>query len=79
MKEDKENTRPKERKLEIKYEDDGEKAEKTKEKKEAMTKVKAASSLAASATTRRLCDCVGQKSNHQQEKRPSKNIRSARL
>eukprot|EP00066_Takifugu_rubripes_P006114 XP_003970655.1 PREDICTED: regulator of nonsense transcripts 3B [Takifugu rubripes] len=38
MKEDKENTRPKERKLEIKY-DDGEKTEKTKEKKEAMTKI----------------------------------------
>lgn len=38
MKEDKENTRPKERKLEIKY-DDAEKTEKTKEKKEAMTKV----------------------------------------
>lgn len=42
MKEDKENTRPKERKLEIKY-DDAEKIEKMKEKKEAMTKVKLAS------------------------------------
>lgn len=42
MKEDKENTRPKERKLEIKY-DDAEKIEKTKEKKESMTKVKLAS------------------------------------
>lgn len=42
MKEDKENTRPKDRKLEIKY-DDVEKTEKTKEKKEAMTKVKLAS------------------------------------
>lgn len=42
MKEDKENTRPKERKLEIKY-DDAEKIEKTKEKKEAMTKVQPAS------------------------------------
>lgn len=42
MKEDKENTRPKERKLEIKY-DDAERTEKTKEKKEAMTKVKLAS------------------------------------
>lgn len=50
MKEDKENTRPKERKLEIKY-DDSEKTEKTKEKKEAMTKVKLASSLAISVTT----------------------------
>lgn len=50
MKEDKENTRPKERKLEIKY-DDGEKTEKAKEKKEAMTKVKLASSLAISVTT----------------------------
>lgn len=38
MKDDKENTRPKERKLEINY-DDGEKTEKMKEKKEAMTKV----------------------------------------
>lgn len=43
MKEDKENTRPKERKVEIKCED-VEKTEKPKEKKEAMTKVKLASS-----------------------------------
>lgn len=40
MKEDKENTRPKERKVEIKCEA-GEKTEKSKEKKEAMTKVPA--------------------------------------
>lgn len=38
MKEDKENTRPKEKRVEIKYED-GEKTEKSKEKKEAMTKI----------------------------------------
>uniref|UniRef100_A0A8D0A957 UPF3B regulator of nonsense mediated mRNA decay n=1 Tax=Sander lucioperca TaxID=283035 RepID=A0A8D0A957_SANLU len=38
MKEDKENARPRERKLEIKCED-GEKTEKSKEKKEAMTKI----------------------------------------
>nr|XP_046263052.1 regulator of nonsense transcripts 3B [Scatophagus argus] len=38
MKEDKENTRPKEKKVEIKCED-AEKAEKPKEKKEAMTKI----------------------------------------
>ncbi|XP_045897676.1 regulator of nonsense transcripts 3B [Micropterus dolomieu] len=38
MKEDKENTRPKEKKVEIKCED-GEKTEKPKEKKEAMTKI----------------------------------------
>ncbi|KAA8588732.1 regulator of nonsense transcripts 3B [Etheostoma spectabile] len=38
MKEDKENARPRERKLEIKCED-GEKMEKSKEKKEAMTKI----------------------------------------
>lgn len=38
MKEDKENTRPKERKVEINCED-GEKTEKPKEKKEAMTKI----------------------------------------
>ncbi|XP_059202175.1 regulator of nonsense transcripts 3B [Centropristis striata] len=38
MKEDKENARPKDRKLEIKCED-GEKIEKSKEKKEAMTKI----------------------------------------
>ncbi|KAM9795280.1 regulator of nonsense transcripts 3B [Neosynchiropus ocellatus] len=38
MKEDKENTRPKDRKVEIKCED-GEKSEKCKEKKEAMTKI----------------------------------------
>ncbi|XP_042349056.1 regulator of nonsense transcripts 3B [Plectropomus leopardus] len=38
MKEDKENARPKERKVEIKCED-GEKTEKSKEKKEAMTKI----------------------------------------
>lgn len=44
MKEDKENTRPKERKIEIKY-DDAEKIEKTKEKKETMTKVILASYL----------------------------------
>lgn len=42
MKEDKENTRPKEKKVEIKCED-GEKTEKIKEKKETMTKVKLAS------------------------------------
>lgn len=53
MKEDKENTRPKEIKLEIKY-DDAEKTEKTKEKKEAMTKVKLASSLAISVRSHRL-------------------------
>lgn len=41
MKEDKENTRPKEKKVEIKCED-GEKTEKCKEKKEAMTKVEVA-------------------------------------
>uniref|UniRef100_A0A1A8MYV5 UPF3 regulator of nonsense transcripts homolog B n=1 Tax=Nothobranchius pienaari TaxID=704102 RepID=A0A1A8MYV5_9TELE len=38
MKEDKENTRPKEKKVELKCED-GEKTEKSKEKKEAMTKI----------------------------------------
>lgn len=38
MKEDKENTRPKEKRVEINCED-AEKTEKTKEKKEAMTKV----------------------------------------
>ncbi|KAI3351591.1 hypothetical protein L3Q82_020425 [Scortum barcoo] len=38
MKEDKENTRPKEKRVEIKCED-GEKTEKPKEKKEAMTKI----------------------------------------
>lgn len=38
MKEDKENTRPKEKKVEIKCED-GEKTERSKEKKEAMTKI----------------------------------------
>ncbi|XP_047441928.1 regulator of nonsense transcripts 3B [Mugil cephalus] len=38
MKEDKENTRPKEKKVEIRCED-GEKTEKLKEKKEAMTKI----------------------------------------
>ncbi|XP_056141789.1 regulator of nonsense transcripts 3B [Lampris incognitus] len=38
MKEDKENTRPKEKKVELKCED-GEKTEKPKEKKEAMTKI----------------------------------------
>lgn len=43
MKEDKENTRPKERRVEIKCED-AEKLEKPKEKKEALTKVTAASS-----------------------------------
>lgn len=43
MKEDKENTRPKERRVEIKCED-SEKLEKPKEKKEALTKVNAASS-----------------------------------
>lgn len=42
MKEDKENTRPKDRRVEIKCED-GEKTERPKEKKEAMTKVKVAS------------------------------------
>lgn len=42
MKEDKENTRPKEKRVEIKCED-AEKTEKVKEKKEAMTKVKLAS------------------------------------
>lgn len=42
MKEDKENTRPKEKKVEIKCED-AEKTEKPKEKKETMTKVKLAS------------------------------------
>lgn len=42
MKEDKENTRPKEKKVEIKCED-ADKTEKPKEKKETMTKVKLAS------------------------------------
>lgn len=42
MKEDKENTRPKERKVEIKCED-ADKMERPKEKKEPMTKVKLAS------------------------------------
>ncbi|XP_038145513.1 regulator of nonsense transcripts 3B isoform X1 [Cyprinodon tularosa] len=42
MKEDKENTRPKEKKVEIRCED-GEKTEKCKEKKETMTKVETAS------------------------------------
>lgn len=41
MKEDKENTRPKEKRVEIKCED-GEKTERPKEKKEALTKVKVA-------------------------------------
>lgn len=44
MKEDKENTRPKEKRVEIRCED-GEKTEKSKEKKEAMTKVKLANRL----------------------------------
>lgn len=44
MKEDKENTRPKENKVEIRCED-AEKTEKPKEKKEAMTKVKLASDV----------------------------------
>lgn len=47
MKEDKENTRPKEKKVEIKCED-GEKTERSKEKKEAMTKVKLASFVSSS-------------------------------
>lgn len=42
MKEDKENTRPKDKRVEIKCED-SDRAEKPKEKKEAMTKVKLAS------------------------------------
>lgn len=42
MKEDKENTRPKEKRAEIKCEDE-EKTERSKEKKEALTKVKVAS------------------------------------
>lgn len=42
MKEDKENTRPMAKKVDIKCED-AEKMEKCKEKKEAMTKVKLAS------------------------------------
>lgn len=42
MKEDKENTRPREKRMELKCED-GEKTERSKEKKEAMTKVKRAS------------------------------------
>lgn len=42
MKEDKENARPKERKFELNCED-GEKTEKSRERKEAMTKVKLAS------------------------------------
>lgn len=42
MKEDKENTRPREKRVEIKCED-LEKTEKSKEKKEAMTKVQFAS------------------------------------
>lgn len=46
MKEDKENTRPKDKRLEIKCED-GEKTEKSKEKKEAMTKVKLASCVSS--------------------------------
>lgn len=45
MKEDKENTRPKDKRVEIKGED-GEKMEKCKEKKEAMTKVKSLTVLA---------------------------------
>lgn len=44
MKEDKENTRPKENKVEIRCED-AEKTEKPKEKKEAMTKVNHASDV----------------------------------
>lgn len=50
MKEDKENTRPKEKKVEIKCED-GEKTEKSKEKKEAMTKVKLANLATLAAVT----------------------------
>lgn len=46
MKEDKENNRPKEKRVEIKCED-GEKTEKSKEKKEAMTKVKLASCVSS--------------------------------
>lgn len=42
MKEDKENTRPKDKRVELRCED-GEKTEKSKEKKEAMTKVRVAS------------------------------------
>lgn len=42
MKEDKENTRPKDKRVEINCED-GEKTERSKEKKEALTKVKLAS------------------------------------
>lgn len=42
MKEDKENTRPKEKRVEVKCED-GEKTERSKDKKEALTKVKLAS------------------------------------
>ena len=42
MKEDKENTRPKERRMEGKCEE-GEKIEKLKERREAMTKVRPAS------------------------------------
>lgn len=52
MKEDKENTRPKEKRVEIKCED-AEKTEKPKEKKEAMTKVQLAA-LAEIATSRQL-------------------------
>lgn len=54
MKEDKENTRPKDKRVEIKGED-GEKMEKCKEKKEAMTKVKSLTVLAL-ALENSLCN-----------------------
>lgn len=50
MKEDKENARPKDRRLELNCED-GEKTERSKEKKEAMTKVELASSVSYSCYT----------------------------
>lgn len=56
MKEDKENTRPKEKRVEIKCED-AEKMEKPKEKKEAMTKVKLASYVSYGCCKSSVLDC----------------------
>jgi len=53
MKDDKENTRPKDRKVEI-ITEDGDKIEKSKEKKETMTKVKLLASIANAATYRQF-------------------------
>lgn len=53
MKEDKENTRPKEKRLEIRCED-GERSDKSKEKKEAMTKVKLANCVSLCCYNRQL-------------------------